>query len=49
MKYYVYVSESKINMLFEQTATAIQGKREAKLGFDIKLLKGSIKEGTSFF
>jgi hypothetical protein len=47
MKYYVYVSESKIQMLFEQTGAAIKGPREATLGFDIKLLKGSIKEGTA--
>ena len=47
MKYYVYVSESKIQMLFEQTGAAKKGPREATLGFDIKLLKGSIQEGTA--
>lgn len=44
MKYYVYISESKISMLYAQIANSANLNREASLGFDIKVLKGSIKE-----
>lgn len=46
MKYYVYVSKNKIDMLFQQTAAATKATREATIGFDVKVLKGSIKEGS---
>jgi hypothetical protein len=44
MKYYIYLSESKVSMLYAQISQCTGVKREASLGFDIKLLKGHIKE-----
>lgn len=44
MKYYVYLSESKVSMLYAQISASPGRSREASLGFDIKLLKGHIKE-----
>ncbi len=44
MKYYLYLSEEKIEMLFQQLNSASADEREASIGFDWKLLKGSLKE-----
>lgn len=44
MKYYIYLSESKVSMLYAQISLSTDTKREASLGFDIKLLKGHITE-----
>jgi hypothetical protein len=44
VKYYIYISENKIQMLYEQTADAGRGSVEATVGFDVKLLKASIKK-----
>src|SRR5262245_4239618 len=45
MKYYVYISDSKIEMLYNQIATSTDRSREASIGFDVKVLKGEIKQG----
>lgn len=39
MKYYVYASESKIDMLFAQISQSEQERREASVGSDLKLFK----------
>lgn len=44
MKYYTYVSDTKIEMLYQQVQSSEQLKKEATFGFDIKLLKGQVKE-----
>lgn len=44
MKYYIYISETKLEMLFDQIGHFDQYEKEASLGFDIKVLKGNIKE-----
>lgn len=44
MKYYVYVSKSKIEMLFAQVSRSEQERREAFLGFDIGLFEGGRKK-----
>lgn len=44
MKYYVYISRTKLDMLYEQIEVLEEKKREAFIGFDIKLIKGEIKE-----
>src|SRR5438093_5085324 len=44
MKYYVYISESKIEMLYSQIGASKDRKKEAVLGFDLKILKGHLKE-----
>ena len=44
MKYYIYISQTKIDMLYGQIQTAHSETREASLGFDIKLLKGDLKD-----
>jgi hypothetical protein len=44
MKYYVYVSPSKVDMLYSQIAAARPNAREATIGFDVKLLQGQIKQ-----
>ena len=43
MKYYVYISESKIDMLHSQISQTTAVAKEASLGFDWKFLKGEIK------
>jgi len=43
MKYYTYVSLAKIEMLYGQIGQSTR-ETEASLGFDIKILKGEIKE-----
>lgn len=45
MKYYLYISDSKIEMLYSQIATSTGRSREASIGFDVKVLKGEIKHG----
>lgn len=42
MKYYQYISMPKIEMLYQQVM-AQEAEHEAEVGFDIKILKGSIK------
>lgn len=42
MRYYVYISDAKVDMLLPQVPGAIQQKIAAKLGFDLKLLSGSL-------
>jgi hypothetical protein len=44
MKYYIYISDSKVSMLHRQIAQSTGKNREAELGFDIKLLRGHIRE-----
>jgi hypothetical protein len=44
MKYYVYVSLTKLEMLYGQIDTPKSKKREASIGFDFKLVKGDFKE-----
>jgi len=43
MDYYVYISKSKVDMLYDQIATSKGEKSESSIGFDLKLLKGSTK------
>ena len=43
MKYYVYVSESKINMLFEQIGRHEREDKSRSLEFDIKIFKGKFE------
>jgi len=45
MKYYVYLSDSKLEMLHDQLAHSTDEVREASLGFDVKVLKGELKTG----
>jgi hypothetical protein len=40
MKYYVYISKTKLEMLYGQIKSAKANTREASIGFDIKVLKG---------
>jgi hypothetical protein len=40
MKYYVYISDSKVDMLLPQVPGALKQTIAAKLGFDIKILSG---------
>jgi len=44
MKYYIYISDSKVSMLHQQIAQTGKRNRESSLGFDVKLLRGHIKE-----
>ena len=44
MRYYYYISDSKVDMLLPQIPNALQRKFASEIGFDIKILKGSIKE-----
>lgn len=44
MKYYVYLSETKIQMLHAQITLGASRTREASIGFDIKVLKGHVTE-----
>lgn len=45
MKYYVYLSDSKIEMLYNQIDHSTDEVREASIGFDVKVLKGELKSG----
>jgi len=42
MRYYIYISDAKIEMLLPQVPDAFQQKIAAEIGFDIKLLKGKL-------
>jgi len=42
VKYYVYASRTKIEMLFSQLATPTT--RQASIGFDLKVVKGELRE-----
>jgi len=42
MRYYTYISDAKVDVLLPQVPGALQQKVASKLGFDIKLLSGSI-------
>jgi hypothetical protein len=44
MKYYVYVSETKLEMLYEQIGASTEQASEASVGFDLKLVKGELKQ-----
>jgi hypothetical protein len=44
MRYYIYISETKIDMLFSQIIKSEDERREASLGFDLTVLKGELKE-----
>lgn len=43
MKYYVYVSESKINMLYDQMGRPEKKERSSTLEFNLKLVKGKFE------
>lgn len=43
MRYYLYVSDAKVEMLFPQVHEATQQKVAAKFGFDIKLFSASVE------
>jgi hypothetical protein len=42
MRYYLYISDAKVDMLLPQVPGATQQKISAKFGFDIKLFSGSL-------
>ena len=42
MRYYLYISDAKVDMLLPQVPGVLQKKVAAELGFDIKLLSGKI-------
>lgn len=42
MRYLLYISDAKIDVLLPQVPGALQQKVAAKMGFDLKLLSGSI-------
>ncbi len=42
-RYFLYISDAKIDVLLPQVPGALRQKVAAKLGFDIKLLSGSIE------
>ena len=44
MKYYIYVSESKIAMLYSQIGRPEDERHEASVGLDLKILKTEFKE-----
>lgn len=43
LRYYLYISDAKVNMLLPQVPGALQRKVSAKFGFDIKVLSGSLE------
>jgi hypothetical protein len=43
MKYYIYVSESKIDMLYSQIVKSDAERREKSVGLDFKFVKGEYK------
>jgi hypothetical protein len=43
MRYYMYISDAKVDMLLPQVPGAQRQQVAAKLGFDIKLLSGSLQ------
>jgi len=46
LKYYVYISKSKVDMLFHQIPKNIQSKLEKELAIDLKLIKMTFAEKT---
>jgi hypothetical protein len=42
VRYYLYISDAKVEMLLPQVPNAERKKVAAKFGFDVKILKGSI-------
>jgi hypothetical protein len=44
MKYYVYISDAKIDMLLPQVPHEVKKKMASEFGFDFKLLKGSKRQ-----
>lgn len=49
MRYYLYISDSKVDMLFPQVPGAVQQGVAKKLGFDLKLISGSIESQKQTF
>jgi len=43
MEYYLYISESKVNMLFPQIPEAAKGKLGAEVGVNVGVLKATVK------
>ncbi len=43
MEYYLYISESKVNMLFPQIPQATKGKLGAEVGGNVGVLKATVK------
>jgi len=43
MEYYLYISESKVNMLFPQIPEATKGKLGAEVGVNVGVLKATVK------
>jgi len=43
LRYYLYISDAKVDMLLPQVPGALQRKVSAKFGFDIKILSGSLE------
>ncbi len=44
MKYYIYVSDTKVDMLYEQIPISLRNKLAAELKIDLKLLSASFSE-----
>ena len=42
MRYYLYISDTKVEMIFPQVPGATQQRVASKFGFDVKILSGSI-------
>jgi hypothetical protein len=49
MRYYLYISDKKVDMLFPQVPGASKKKIAAKLGFNVKLLSGSLSTERSTY
>lgn len=49
MRYFDYISDAKVDMLFPQVPGATQHRVAAKFGFDIKLFRGEIATERSTF
>jgi len=43
MKYYQYISDSKVDMLLPQLALAFRQKIAGEIGFDLKILSAKLK------
>ncbi len=46
MKYYVYISETKVNMLFDQIPTRLRDTLATELKIDLKVFSTTFTEGT---
>lgn len=42
MRYYLYISDAKVDMLLPQVPGAVKKRVAAKIGFDMKILSGSV-------